>query len=198
MATTKKKAASTPREAASEALNLARAIPAKPRNVAVYEAAVAEFASATEMVGRGEFRDAKPRFDAIAVQASADEPILADRARSYASICERKTGGPELAGDDPDGLYHRGVVAANLGRLDDAWSLLERATAARPGDASFFYARASVRALQGAAEGAAGELKKAIALDPRFRFQATSDPDFDKVRDEAAFIDVIEPSNAGA
>jgi hypothetical protein len=65
-------------------------------------------------------------------------------------------------------------------------------------DASIHYARASVLGLQGQAEGAASELKKAVALDPKFRFQATSDSDFDKVRDEAAFIDIIEPSNAGA
>jgi len=55
-----------------------------------------------------------------------------------------------------------------------------------------------VRGLQGNADGAAAELKKAVALDPRFRFQASSDSDFDKVRDEAAFIDIIEPSSAGA
>jgi hypothetical protein len=55
-----------------------------------------------------------------------------------------------------------------------------------------------VRGLQGNAEGAAAELKKSVALEPKFRFQATSDSDFDKVRDEAAFIDIIEPSNAGA
>jgi hypothetical protein len=29
------------------------------------------------------------------------------------------------------------------------------------------------------------------------RFQASNDPDFDRVRDEAAFIDVIEPTPAG-
>ena len=89
-------------------------------------------------------------------------------------------------------------VAANAGRLDEAWSLLDKALGHRPNDASIHYARASVRGLQGSAEGAAAELKKSVALDPKFRFQAASDSDFDKVRDEAAFIDIIEPSNAGA
>ena len=89
-------------------------------------------------------------------------------------------------------------MAANSGNLDEAWSLLEKATLQRPNDASILYARASVRGLQGNVDGAAAELKKSVALDPKFRFQAASDSDFDKVRDEAAFIDIIEPSNAGA
>jgi hypothetical protein len=55
-----------------------------------------------------------------------------------------------------------------------------------------------VRGLQGNAEGASSELKKSVSLDPKFRYQAASDSDFDKVRDEATFIDIIEPSNAGA
>ena len=59
-------------------------------------------------------------------------------------------------------------------------------------------ARASVRGLQGNVEGAAAELKRALAIDPTFRFHAASDSDFDAVRDVAAFIDVIEPSHAGA
>jgi tetratricopeptide (TPR) repeat protein len=75
-------------------------------------------------------------------------------------------------------------------------TLLEKALDAKPGDATVLYARAAVRALQGNAEGAASELRRAVAIDPRLRFQAAADADFDKVRDEAAFIDVIEPTNA--
>jgi hypothetical protein len=92
----------------------------------------------------------------------------------------------------------RSAVEARPPRPCEAWSLLEKAIGHRPGDASILYARAAVRGLQGNADGAASELKKSVAIDPKFRFQAASDSDFDKVRDEAAFIDIIEPSNAGA
>jgi len=198
MATTKKKAAVEPEEALGTAPEMSRTAPFKPRNIAAYEAAVEQFASASRLFVKGQFAEAQPHFAAVAEAAAADEPILSDRARTYASICGRKIAIPSPVGEDADALYHRGVVAANAGRLDEAWSSLEKAVSWNPNDASILYARASVRGLQGHAEGAASELKKAVALDPRFRFQAASDSDFDKVRDEAAFIDIIEPSNAGA
>ncbi len=198
MATTKKKAPATPEETAVAAQALTGTAPFKPRNIAAYEAAVEQFAAASALFLKGQFAEAQPLFEAVSEAAAPDEPILSDRARTYASICSGKIGSAAPGGDDADALYHRGVVAANAGRLDEAWSLLDKALGHRPNDASVLYARASVRGLQGSGEGAASELKKAVALDPKFRFQAASDSDFDKVRDEAAFIDIIEPSNAGA
>jgi tetratricopeptide (TPR) repeat protein len=198
MATTKKKAAVEPEETLGAAPEMSRTAPFKPRNIAAYEAAVEQFATASGLFVKGQFAEAQPLFAAVAESAAADEPILSDRSRTYAAICARRVAAPDPVGDDADALYHRGVVAANAGRLDEAWTSLEKAAAQKPNDASILYARASVRGLQGNADGAASELKKAVALDPRFRFQATSDSDFDKVRDEAAFIDIIEPSNAGA
>ena len=198
MATTKKKAAVEPEETLGAAPEMSRTAPFKPRNIAAYEAAVEQFASASSLFVKGQFAEAQPAFAAVAEAAAADEPILSDRARTYAAICGRRIATPDPVGNDADALYHRGVVAANAGRLDEAWTSLEKAIAQKPNDASILYARASVRGLQGNAEGAASELKKAVALDPRFRFQATSDSDFDKVRDEASIIDIIEPGNAGA
>ena len=198
MATTKKKAAVEPEVIPGAAPEMSRTAAFKPRNIAAYEAAVEQFASASRLFVKGQFAEAQPLFTAVSEAAAADEPILSDRSRTYAAICARRIAIPSPVGDDADALYHRGVVAANAGRLDEAWAALEKAFAQKPNDASILYARSSVRGLQGNADGAAAELKKAVALDPRFRFQAASDSDFDKVRDEASFIDIIEPSNAGA
>ena len=198
MATTKKKASDSPQDAAAEPQPLTRTTPSKPRNIAAYDAAVEQFSTAAGLFAKGQFGEARQIFDAISASTAADEPILSDRARTYAAICAQKGATPDHSRDDADALYHRAVVASNAGRLDEAWSLLERAAGLRPDDASILYARASVRGLQGSVDGAATELKRAVALEPKFRYQAASDPDFDRVRDEAAFIDVIEPSNAGA
>jgi len=197
MATTKKKAAAS-EDSSAAAPEAARTAPFKPRNIAAYEAAVEQFATAYQLFLKGQFAEAQPMFATVETAATPDEPILADRARTYAAICARKSAGPAAGATDADAQYHQGIVAANAGRLDDAWALLEKAVAQRPNDASILYARASVRGLQGNVEGAAAELKKSVAIDPKFRYQAASDSDFDKVRDEAAFIDIIEPSNAGA
>ncbi len=198
MATTKKKAAATSEETTGKTQDPARPAPFKPRNIAAYEAAVEQFATASALFTKGQFVEARPYFEAVAAAATPDEPILSDRARTYASICGRMSALPSSGVEDADALYHGAVVATNEGRLDEAWSLLEKAVGQRPNDASILYARASVRGLQGNVDGAASELKRSIALDARFRYQAASDSDFDRVRDEAAFIDVIEPSNAGS
>ena len=41
-------------------------------------------------------------------------------------------------------------------------------------------------------------LRRAVAAEPTLRFQASNDSDFERIRDDAAFIDVIEPTPAGA
>jgi tetratricopeptide (TPR) repeat protein len=192
MATTKKKSGTD----APAPSYPTRPAPEKPRNVAAYEAAVAEFASASEAFARGQLAEAGGRFQALADSMAAEELILSDRARTYAIVCARRLESAPAAEANPDALYHRGIFAVNAGRLDDAWALLDKALDARPGDATVLYARAAVRALQGNAEGAASELRRSVAIDPRLRFQAAADADFDRVRDEAAFIDVIEPTNA--
>jgi len=198
MATTKRKSPSADGQPETAAAPPTRTVIDKPRNVATYEAAVAEFAAAVAEVSKGRFAEAMPVFEAVGKRMSEEEPILADRSRTFASVCARRLAAPSPPTEDPDQLFHRAVFACNSGRYDEALSLLEKALAVRPNDATIFYARASVRGLQGNVEGAAGELKRAVALDPHLRFQAASDPDFEKVRDEAAFIDVIEPTGAGA
>src|SRR6185436_1926823 len=89
MSTTKKKAAA-PQETADAAPDLSRTTPFKPRNIAAYEAAVEQFTTASDLFVKGRFADAQPLFAAVAAAAAEDEPILSDRARTYAAICDRR------------------------------------------------------------------------------------------------------------
>ena len=102
MATTKKKAAVEPEETLGAAPELSRTAPFKPRNIAAYEAAVEQFALASSLFVKGHFAEAQPLFAAVAETAAADEPILSDRARTYASICGRKIAIPSPVGEDAD------------------------------------------------------------------------------------------------
>jgi len=85
MATTKKKAVA-PEEHTATTPEPARTAPIKPRNIAAYEAAVEQFATATGFFVKGQFAEAQPHFEAVALAAAADEPILSDRARTYVAI----------------------------------------------------------------------------------------------------------------
>lgn len=168
-----------------------------PQRSAAYEAALAQYTEGLELLHRGSFAEALERFRSIRPM-SADEPVLAERAKTYATICERRIAGPGPRPESAEACYHLGVVKANEGALDEALALLDRAVERDPGNASYLYARASVRALQGNAQASAADLKRSISLDPHVRFQVGNDDDFARVRDEAVFIDVIEPTPPGA
>jgi tetratricopeptide (TPR) repeat protein len=162
-----------------------------------YDAAVKEFAAALELFQKGHLQEARDRFAKLAA-ASGDEYRLAEQSRTYTTICDRRlapeTGAPRTA----DELYRAAVGLANAGHLDEAEGLLDKAVDLRPGEATYLYARASVHAMKGNADRAAKDLRRSLELDARLRHQAANDPDFERVRDEAVFIDVIEPTPAGA
>jgi len=166
----------------------------KPRHTAAYDEALGEFAAALERLRAGSYPEALEKLRAVRT-ANPDETALVARARMYETICERKLAPPDREPGTPEELYLHGVVRANVGRLDESLGLLDRAVAAVPGSAAYLYARAAVRAQKGMADGAASDLRLAIASDPACRHQAANDPDFERIRDEAVFIDVMEPSS---
>jgi tetratricopeptide (TPR) repeat protein len=170
-----------------------RKAPPKPRHTEAYEEALQDFAAAVELLRKGSHAQALEVFDALR-KGNSDEPVLAARARTYATICARKLAPPRHEPQNADEHYFAGVVSANDGRLPQAITFLDRAVQLDPSSASYLYARAATRALLGQADAAAADLRQAVSLDPHCRFQAANDPDFDKVRDEAVFIDVIEPT----
>lgn len=162
-----------------------------------YEKAVEELGSALKLFNKGDFEAAKAVFDEIAAN-NPDEPVLVDRARTYSRICERKNSPGETEPQTADEKYYRAVLLSNGGQWDEAIRLLDEALQEAPSSAKFLYARASARALQGNVDSAVNDLRQAITVDPQIRFQATNDSDFEGIREEPAFIDIIEPTPTGA
>jgi tetratricopeptide (TPR) repeat protein len=168
------------------------------RHTEAYESLLREYTQALELLHKREAAKAMEAFQKIAAAAGGAEPELADRARTYAGVCARKLAPPESMPETADGLYYRSIVHMNDGQLETASQLIERALQHDPAAARYLYVRASVRALQGSRENALEDLRQAVAGDAQFRFQASNDPDFDSLREDAAFLDLIEPSAAGA
>jgi tetratricopeptide (TPR) repeat protein len=165
----------------------------KPKHTEAYDQALRDYGAAIELLRQGSYAKAMETFESVH-RENPDETVLAARAKTYATICARKIAPARREPETAEEWYFAGVVSANDGRLQEAMTYLDRAVQLDPSSPSVLYARAAARALSGLAEGAAGDLRQAVALDVRCRFQAANDPDFDKVRDEAVFIDVIEPT----
>jgi tetratricopeptide (TPR) repeat protein len=161
-----------------------------------YDQAVAAFAAALDLLHRGEHAQARERFLAIAATA-ADEPALIERSHSFARVCDRRLAGPPAEPQSADDRYHRAVTLANAGELEAAIAMFDRVLEDEPSSVRALYARASTWALKRNADAAVADLRRAIQAEPRVRFQAVNDPDFEPIREEPAFIDLIEPSPAG-
>jgi len=169
----------------------------RPEHSAAYEAILQDYAAALDLLRRKDFAAAVERLRTVE-KVSGEEPELAERTRTYIRLCERHLAPPAPRPQSAEGWYLLGVVKSNEGKLEEALAHLDAALQQEPGSARIHYARAAARALQGNTAAAVADLRQAIALDPKMRYQASNDSDFEKIRDEAAFIDVIEPTPTGA
>lgn len=169
----------------------------RPKPSQAYEAALARFEAGIERIGAGDYAAAREILAEVAPLAPG-EPELAQRAHSYRLICDRRLAAaasePATAGE----RYSRAVFLSNAGNWDEALRLLDQALLEDPSSIHLLYARASTWALKGSTDRAVADLRRAIAGDPGIRFQAVNDSDFEKIREEPAFIDTIEPTPTGA
>jgi len=163
---------------------------------AAYEAALEEYQSGLKLMREGNFNGAQEALERCRDSAGG-EPELAERASTYIRICESRLA---PAADEPTGaepLFREAVFKLNAGEIDQSLQLLTRALVDDPTSVDLLYVRACAWAKQGSAEKAVGDLRQAIASDPKVRFQAVNDPDFERIREEPAFIDIIEPTPTG-
>jgi len=175
----------------------AEAAESAARHEQEYSRLVAQFAEALATFNKGDFVAAKTQFEEL-LGACHEEPVMTDRTLVYIRICERKLAPASTEAQTAQERYYHAVILANEGRADEALPLLDRALREDPSSATYLYARASVWAMKANVDAAVSDLRQAIAVDPQVRFQAANDPDFEKIREEPAFIDIIEPTPSGA
>ena len=160
-----------------------------------YDSALKEFGAASRLLQKGDYAKAMEAFQAIAA-GIPDERELVQRAETYITICKAKLapapGEPRTADD----WYYQGVVNSNKGNFDEAIRCLGNALKQDPTSPKYLFARASAFGIQGNAQLAVADLRQAVLGDPAIRFQAVNDSDFEPIRDDAGFIDLIEPTPA--
>lgn len=169
---------------------------AHPHGTDEYLRAVKDYGVAVQQMQRGEYDAARAQFEKIGA-AIPDEPALAERCRTYVRICSQRSAAPTALGTDVDSRYLTAIIKSNRGETDSAIADLGELIRNDPFAAHLVYARACAYALKGNAEAAIGDLRQAIVLDPLSRFHAVNDPDFENIREEPGFIDIIEPTPTG-
>ncbi len=195
MATTKKTPAA-PSAKAAKAQPAARAVPTKPlvpvksaselKAAAALEAAVAQgraalqlqmkqWEQAVQLFTQKKYKMAEVRFGEA---ASGPAAHIADKARSYAQICARKTQGSDVNLHTADDHFNYGVERLNARDMEVARKHLDQALALEPDAEHILFTLALCCGLSGDGIAACENLKRAIALEPRNRILARQDPEF--------------------
>lgn len=156
------------------------------------EQAIHEYEQALVLLRKQQFAEAAEGFKAI-LKSHPQEKEVADRCRAYLRICERGPGEKVMPLKRVEDYYYQGVLECNRQQYDEALKHLDRALKMNPKDDRVLYVLASTQALKGDREQALAALKEAIDLNAVNRIHAQQDPDFEPLRDDDAFLDLVLP-----
>ncbi|HAG82344.1 MAG TPA: hypothetical protein DCL61_14535 [Cyanobacteria bacterium UBA12227] len=97
----------------------------------------------------------------------------------------------EIKPDFYEAWYHQGNSLYQLRRYEEAITSYNRAVYIHPNGSSAWYNLACCYALQGNINQAIKSLEQAIKLEPDLRSRAKTDPDFDRIRENPLFKNLI-------
>jgi tetratricopeptide (TPR) repeat protein len=153
------------------------------------------YASAMTFFTRQNWAKARDAFQVFLKEYANDReiPDIADRARTHLRTCEQRLSAPPSPPSSADGWLLEGVGLANEGRTDEAIAAFEKALAGGANATHVHYARAAALAIADRQEEALEHLALAIEADPGTRFQSLTDPDFERLRETAGYVSLVEP-----
>jgi tetratricopeptide (TPR) repeat protein len=133
------------------------------------------YEQAIQLFSHRKLAEARDRFREV---AKGPAPHIADKARSYAQVCDRRLQGTEVALSTAEDHFNYGVERLNARELETAKHHLGRALDMKPDADHVLYTLALCCGIAGDGTGACENLKRAIDLEPRNRILARQDPEF--------------------
>jgi tetratricopeptide (TPR) repeat protein len=121
---------------------------------------------------------------------------IADRARVHLTACEQKLAPEAPAPVTADEWLRHGVSLANGGQAEEALGAFDKAESLGFAVGRVHYARAAALALDGRLDDALNQLKQAIEVDPEHRAHSLGDPDFERLRETAGYVALVEPPDS--
>jgi|694.fasta_scaffold19679_6 tetratricopeptide (TPR) repeat protein len=97
----------------------------------------------------------------------------------------------KIKSDSHDAWYNRGIALRQLGRLEEAIISYDQALKIKPDYAKAYYNKACAYALQENIDLAIENLKQAMNLDSKYLEMAKNNTDFDKIRHDSRFINLL-------
>ncbi len=157
-----------------------------------YLAAVRLYEQALEALRGGSFQKAAATLLQI-IKEFPEERELHERCELYLKVCKRES---EPQAPQPRTLeehVYAATLALNAGAEDEGLRHLAAAGALDPASDHVHYMLAVARALKGETNASVEHLRRAIELNPDNRLLAIQEPDFEPLRSEKVFQDVVAP-----
>jgi tetratricopeptide (TPR) repeat protein len=148
------------------------------------------FQAAMVLLQQGKFDKALAAFEKLLASVP---PELLERCKMYLSICQKQLDKPPLTFSTPEEHYDYAISQLNTGYYEEAREEFNSILAANPEADYAFYGLALLDAMTGRTQECLGNLAKAIELNPRNRFQARVDNDFQSMADDPRFTELLYP-----
>jgi len=179
-------------EAKIEKLGLRPAEPAGGKRHASFremfkhsEAARKEYEKGTVALQKKKFEEAEKHFRAL-LDGFGDEKELADRARLYLAVCQRRTKAAARPAAEGEDGYYGALLEKNRKNFQAAIEQLKKAPR-KNADGRVPYLMACCYAQLNDGDSALESLERAIAEDEGSRALARRDPDFETLRKSPGF-----------
>ena len=118
---------------------------------------------------------------------------LAERARVYLSVCQKRTAHTKIDLKTAEDYYNTGIRLANQGDAQGALNYLLEALKLDPNCDYIYYAVATSHAVGENSDGALEYLQKAIQINVKNRILAQKDPDFSFIEEDPRFTELLYP-----
>ena len=152
--------------------------------------ALAHYESALRLMQSGKFADAHVAFSKLLATSPGD---LADRIRMYINAClQQVTKGKAIFANNEE-RYDYAVSLLNNGHYEDAREQFQAILKANDKADYAFYGLAVLASMTGDSHTCLEHLTEAIRQNPRNRFQARSDSDFQDMADDPRFTELLYP-----
>ena len=165
-----------------------------PEAPSAADAQLKQYEQAVRLFAQRKFADAGSAF---LQAAKGPAPHIADKARSYAQICERRTSNVEVKLSTAEEHFNYGVERLNARDVEQAKHHLDRALSMQPDADHVLYTMALCCGFAGDSNGACENLKRAIDLEPRNRILARQDPEFSALASQFPNLRALLTDNSG-
>lgn len=172
----------------------------KAKHTNAFSAAAEDYGRAMKLlVHQRDFAGAAEALEGFLKEYEQADGILEliDRARTHLAACRQKIDPPAAEPETGAAWLTEAVVLSNEGQTDGALQAFEKALAGGAESAKVYYARAAALAVADRSDEAIESLRLAIEADPENRAFALGDPDFERLRELAGFVELVEPPRSG-